>query len=152
MLFGLPKNDPPDPSRGLHPGTPLHVFKKARHLPQSGQPAVRRPETHVRVEHPPRDPATAPPPRPLLLQRAVAAGGIAWVAASVAEALLDRWYFGLAGAGIGVFALLHFRDIGPTRTDARLPDSRGASLLWWWLVPTSSLLFVAWIVRLLAHR
>lgn len=151
MLFGLPKNDPPDLSRGLHPGTPLHVFKKAR-FPKEGQPAGVRSETRVRVEHPRLHPAAPPPPQPLVLRRSVAVGGAVWILASVAEALLDRWYLGLAGAGVGAFALAHCRGLGPTRTDARLPDSRRASLLWWWLVPASSVLFVAWIAWLVARR
>jgi hypothetical protein len=151
IVFGRPTHDPPDPARGLRAGTPLHVFKKAR-LPREGRPAGLSPPTRVRVEHPRRDPAAPPPPRPVVLQWAVTAGGAVWIAASIAEAFLDRWYFGLAGAGVGAFALAHARDIGLTRTDARLPDSRRGSLLRWWLVPLTSLLFVAWIARVIAAR
>jgi hypothetical protein len=151
VIFGTPKNDPPDLTRGLRPGTPLHVFKKARFL-KAGAPAPAPPSRRVRVEHPPRAPAGTPPPRPIALRRAVTAGGAVWIACAIAEALLDRWYLGVAGAAIGVFAILHGRDLGPTRTDARLPDSRGASLHWWWLVPASSVLSLAWIVRLVATR
>jgi hypothetical protein len=152
VIFGNKSNDPPDLSQGLRPGTPLHIFKKAR-LPQAGPPRAPRSETRVRVERPRLDPTAPPPPAPPhALRRAVALGGAVWLAGSVAEALLGRWYVGLVGAGIGAFALLHARDIGLTGTDARLPDSRSASVHWWWLVPTSTVFVVARIGWLLATR
>jgi hypothetical protein len=151
VLFGNKSNDPPDLSQGLRPGTPLHIFKKAR-LPQAGPPPAPRSETRVRVERPRRDSDAPPPEPPRALRRAVAFGGAVWVAGSLAEALLGRWYVGLVGAGIGMFALLHARDLGPTGTDERLPDSRGASVHWWWLVPTSTAFVFARIGWLVASR
>jgi hypothetical protein len=151
VLFGRRSHDPPDLSRGLRPGTPLHVFRKARHLPQSGAPPPRV-DRPVRVEHPRRDRSAPPPAPPRALRRAVALAGFAWIGGALAEASLGLWYVGIAGVGVGAFALLHAKDLGLTSTDQRLPDSRGASPAWWWLMPASTAIVVARIAWLVLAR
>jgi hypothetical protein len=146
MLFGLPRsNAVPESSQGLRPGTPLHVFKKARHLPQAksqrpgtgGSPRVAGDASHARAVRARRDPnAPPPPPPPGALRGSLVLCGLAWLGAAVAEILLGTRILALVGLGLGGFAL---------RWSFERPRHAG-----WWLFAASGVVALARVAWLLA--